>query len=153
MKGFIKHLVFITAVCLLLFVLVDFAVNDLAQSQETLQLTYSVRGCEVRDEEGVGPLTPQPPPVLRMEGGALQMQHELNYVCCADLVVDWERNGDELSIIEVNEGELCKCLCDYIIEAEVTGFKPGEYLVKVFGVKYRESPVGLLLEQEIRVYS
>ncbi len=129
-KAFIKHVVFIAIVCVALMFLVEYALNDFDESGAQARMQYSVSGCEP-GESGRG----APPEVKAAGNGKLLMEHYLDYVCCADVRVEFSRLKQELNLTEVNYGEECECLCTYFVEAGVSGLNPGEYDVTVLGVR------------------
>jgi hypothetical protein len=67
---------------------------------------------------------------------AVHVEHRLTYVCCAELVLTVEQEGNSIRLLESNVGEICRCLCDYDVEADVLGLEQGVYDVQVWGVKY-----------------
>ncbi len=73
------------------------------------------------------------------EGGVITFQQRLSYVCCAELALFAGREGANIRIIETNTGEVCRCMCGYLIAGEVLGLEPGTYTVSVWGVQHREA--------------
>ncbi len=80
----------------------------------------------------------------------MRMEQVLDYVCCADIELEMEIEGNLIRITEVNEGEMCKCMCSYEIEAE-TSLLPGTYKVEVYGVEHEGQPIEKLGEARITV--
>ena len=72
------------------------------------------------------------------QGGAIHVEQRLNYVCCADLVVTLEQDENTIRLVEKNVGEICRCICEYDVEAEISGLDPGVYEVEVWGVEYQD---------------
>lgn len=89
---------------------------------------------------------------ITVEGGEIRLDHNLAYVCCAELDVEMEREDKLIKLIETNVGDYCECMCGYEIEARVTGLPSGHYTVQVWGVKYHdlEAP-NLLGETEVEL--
>ena len=79
------------------------------------------------------------------EGSAIRVEHRLTYVCCAELVLTVEQEGNTIRITESNVGEMCRCLCDYDVEADVSGLEPGVYDVQLWGVEYQDAHAPELL--------
>ena len=66
---------------------------------------------------------------------SIKISHDLPYTCCANITLDLEREGNSLKIIETNIGEVCRCMCGYHIDAEITGINFGKYALEIWGVK------------------
>jgi hypothetical protein len=71
----------------------------------------------------------------------------LTYVCCAELVLTTTQEGSTIRLLEKNTGEICRCVCDYEVEADITGLSPGVYQVEVWGVEYEDVHIPELLGQ------
>jgi hypothetical protein len=97
-------------------------------------LEYSVGGCTDESEVSRGGVSGG----VEITRGAdsIHLEQSLTYVCCAELELTLEREGNTLRVMETNVGEICRCMCEYLIEAEVSGLDPGEYNVEVWGVAY-----------------
>ena len=99
-------------------------------------LAYSVSGCAEESDltraTGLGEVR------IVSRGGAIHVEQRLNYVCCADIVVTLEQDEYTIRVVEKNEGEVCRCICEYDIEAEISGLDPGVYEVEVWGVEYQD---------------
>jgi hypothetical protein len=108
-------------------------------------LTYSVGGCD--EESQSTRATTEGGVQIAGEGDAIHVEHHLTYVCCAELVVTMKQRGDRIEILESNVGEVCRCLCDYEVEAHITGLNPGVYQVEVWGVEYQDVHAPELLGQ------
>lgn len=82
---------------------------------------------------------------VQAHNGVIRIDQRIAYVCCADIVLTMEREGNTLRIIEKNEGEVCRCMCGYRAHIEITGLPSGRYNVEVWGVEYPEvHPLELL---------
>jgi hypothetical protein len=97
-------------------------------------LEYDVGGCAEESETTRGGMTGEVE--ISSSADVIHLDQELTYVCCAELVLTLELEGNTLRVIETNVGEICRCVCEYSIEAEVSGLGPGEYDVGVWGVQY-----------------
>jgi hypothetical protein len=109
------------------------------------KLEYTVGGCTGESEASRGGVTSE----VEITGGAdsIHLEQRLTYVCCAELELSLERDGNTLRVTETNVGEICRCLCEYSIVADVTGLDPGEYEVEVWGVEYEDLHTPELLEE------
>jgi hypothetical protein len=99
-------------------------------------LAYRVGGCDEEWESSRAGTTGE----VRITGGGdvIRVDQKLTYVCCAELELTLEQEGNTIRIMEKNVGELCRCICEYHVEAEVTGLRPGVYDVEVWGVEYED---------------
>lgn len=108
-------------------------------------LTYSVGGCD--EESQSTRATTEGEAKIAGEGDTIHVEHHLTYVCCAELVVTMKQRGDRIRILASNVGEVCRCLCDYEVEADIAGLEPGVYQVEVWGVEYKDLHAPELLGQ------
>jgi hypothetical protein len=100
----------------------------------TPKLTYGVGGCaEELEPTRDGSMDEVQ---IIVEGETIRMEQTLTYVCCAELELTLEREGSTIRIEERNVGEICRCMCEYFVEGEVTGLDRGTYEVQVWGVEY-----------------
>ena len=108
-------------------------------------LIYRVGGCA---QEVATAQTARVGDVLIVgEDSAVHVEHRLTYVCCAELVLTVEQDGNTIRLVESNVGEMCRCLCDYDVEADVSGLEPGVYDVQLWGVEYQDVHAPELLGQ------
>jgi hypothetical protein len=108
-------------------------------------LTYSVGGCSEQSETTRAATDGEVQIVG--EGDTIHVVHKLTYVCCAKLVLTTEQEDETIKLLEKNTGEICRCMCDYEVEAEITGLSPGVYQVEVWGVEYEDVHTPELLGQ------
>ncbi len=113
------------------------------------RLTYTVSACQDHiDAEEL-------PSWARVEvtaaEGAIQVHQNLSYVCCATVQLELEQSGSVLKIVETNVGEMCRCMCGYIVDARVEGLRPGRYTIQVWGVRFEEMEPELLGEQVVEM--
>lgn len=114
------------------------------------QLTYTVGDCN--KDIPLEQLDDWAEIDITVEGGEIQLDHNLAYVCCAELEVKMEREDKLIKLIETNVGDYCECMCGYEIEAEIANLPPGRYTVQVWGVKYQDLEVpNLLGETEVKL--
>ena len=121
------------------------AVACASSEPESPALIYTVGGC-VEEADAVRAATAGDVLIVG-EGGAIHMEHRLTYVCCAELVLTVEQEGNTIRLVESNVGEICRCLCAYDVEADVSGLEPGVYDVQVWGVEYQDVHAPELLGQ------
>ncbi len=104
----------------------------------------------------------QPPPSDGVAGragveadvldGTVTLMHRLPYVCCAQFALAAGQDGPVIKIVESNVGQVCRCMCDYVIDAELSGLKPGTYTVEVWGVQHVPvHPLELLGRSEVTI--
>jgi len=99
-------------------------------------LEYAVGGCTDESDTSRGGVTSEVE--ITSNADAIHLEQRLTYVCCAELELTLEREGNAIRIMETNVGEICRCMCEYYIAAEVSGLGPGEYDVEVWGVEYED---------------
>lgn len=111
------------------------------------QLTYTVSACQ--EHVAVEDL----PSWARVEviatEGAIRVQQNLSYVCCATVQLELEQADNVLKIVETNVGEMCRCMCGYVVDARIEGLRPGRYTVQVWGVRFEDMEPELLGEQVV----
>jgi len=108
-------------------------------------LTYSVGGCSEQSETTRAATDGEVQIVG--EGDTIHVAHKLTYVCCAELVLTTTQEGSTIRILERNTGEICRCVCDYEVDADITGLSAGVYQVEVWGVEYEDVHTPELLGQ------
>jgi hypothetical protein len=108
-------------------------------------LTYAVGGCaeeaDATRASGKGEVH------IVGEGHIIHVEQKLVYVCCAELELALDREGNTIVLVERNVGEICRCLCEYDVSADVIGLDPGTYDVQVWGVEYQDMSTPELLAQ------
>ena len=73
---------------------------------------------------------------VTVQDGAIHIEQNLSYVCCAELALAAGREGTTIKVIETNIGEVCRCMCGYQVAADLTELSPGAYTVEVWGVQH-----------------
>ena len=109
------------------------------------ELIYTVGGCV--EEAAAARAATDADVLIEGEGSAIHVEHRVTYVCCAELVLTVEQEGNTIRITESNVGEMCRCLCDYDVEADVSDLDPGVYDVQLWGVEYQDAHAPELLGQ------
>jgi eight-cysteine-cluster-containing protein len=87
-------------------------------------------------------------------GGYIFLNQHLSYVCCAKVIVSYEileSHPPMIKITEKNAGEMCRCECEYDIEARLGPFEKGEYVIQIWGVEFRDTPTSLLFEKSMTI--
>lgn len=110
-------------------------------------IEYRIGGCEeelARGGASRGSLEFSP------AADGIRMTQSLDYVCCANIELAVERDGNRIKVYEKNIGEMCRCMCTYDIEAEVETL-PGTYRIEVYGVEYEDMPGEKLGEGTVTV--
>jgi hypothetical protein len=137
------------------FIVAAIAVSSLlltSATTKTPQFTYTVGGC--------GQVLPQAAPRARLPNFTLEIQdqgvslsHQLHYTCCAEFRLNSQIRDREIIITEINEGGICRCMCDYTVNAIVAPLTPGHYTLKVYGIQdsQLESDLQLLFEERVEI--
>jgi hypothetical protein len=100
------------------------------------ELAYEVGEC--RQDIPAAKLTSWAGVEIATHDGAIHIEQRINYVCCAEIEVELQVEEQNVRIVETNVGQVCRCMCGYDLQAEVTGLPAGEYRVEVWGVQYKE---------------
>lgn len=93
---------------------------------------------------------------LEVRDGYIYLKHTILYPCCAkfNVILDEESLGDGIiAIKEKNVGEMCRCICQYIINIQVGPLPEGKYTVQVWGVEFHDQTPSLRWIEEVFVGS
>lgn len=118
------------ALGLLLIYLSNSSVIKTNSSVNNPAISYYVSGCQ--NTKTYVPTT------VHFENNTLIIKHSVSYVCCAKIVPKVKITNDIINITEINEGDVCKCMCNYIIQINISGLEKKPYEINVFGVKYKD---------------
>ena len=81
---------------------------------------------------------------ISLDSEIIKINHDLPYVCCANVTLHLEQDENIIKVIETNIGEVCRCSCMYYVDAEIINLKnnlqKGEYIIELWGVKKDEYP-------------
>ena len=122
-------------------------VGPLAVSPE---LTYTVGEC--RQDITADKLKDWAKVEIVAADGVIKVTQNIDYVCCAVVEAQLEVEGQVIKLVETNVGEVCRCMCGYELQAEITGLPAGAYTVEVWGVQYQDvHPLQKLGEAEIKL--
>lgn len=107
---------------------------------ESPQLTFAVGGCEQaqpwKQSQTKGRYSAKDIEIA-VQGQNLSFSHGLSYVCCAELrLASQIDDRNAIAITEINDGDYCRCTCDYSIEGTFGPLAAGTYNLKVYGVEY-----------------
>ncbi|MFQ6101727.1 MAG: hypothetical protein ACE5OS_10915 [Anaerolineae bacterium] len=118
---------------------------------EPLSLSFDVGECDETITLGAMPPDWEGVQVV-VQDGAIHLEQNLSYVCCAELTLVAGRDGEVIKVVETNVGEVCRCICGYTLTADLTGLEPGTYTVEVWGVQHFDvHPLELLGSGEATV--
>lgn len=125
------------------------SVPNVAEENIEPSLQYIVSGCqeEVATRGGEGGEAIK----INVEEDSIILQHKLNYVCCANITIDWSKEGNSINITEKNTGEICKCICDYNINAMAGPLQDGSYNINLYGVEFNGTGAELLAQKDITI--
>jgi putative hemolysin len=146
------------------------------QIKDNLKLTYNIEGCEdKKEEEYIKTKEIAEKVEAKIIDSFLNLTNPLNYVCCAKLKVylnevvlpslpfeakDITEPTTEPTVVKLkikNEGEMCRCICDYKINAQIgplgkwDRFDVGNYLVQLWGVEFENQEPELLWEKNLSI--
>ncbi|MBP0018408.1 MAG: hypothetical protein J7647_12770 [Cyanobacteria bacterium SBLK] len=120
------------------------------------QLTFSVTGCEddflrscsqknLKNEFHPTDIS------VEVQKNTVLFSHRLGYACCADIQLDSQVSENVITIIERNEGQYCRCSCNYSIDGTLADLAPGNYELQVYGMKHRDRGKELLFVENIAI--
>ncbi|MEM0089726.1 MAG: hypothetical protein QXF84_00055 [Nitrososphaerota archaeon] len=76
---------------------------------------------------------------LEVSENHIYLKHVVLYPCCAkfNVVLNEELLREGVIVIkEKNVGEMCRCICQYIIDIQIGPLSEGKYLVQIWGVEF-----------------
>ena len=117
---------------------------------EPLTLSFDVKPCD----ETVPPdtLNDWARVEISVRDGAVHIEQNVSYVCCAELALAAGRDGDIIRLIETNVGQVCRCMCGYPVTVNLTNLPAGTYTVEVWGVQHLDvHPLELLGSGEVTI--
>ena len=89
---------------------------------------------------------------ITVQDGAIHIEQNLSYVCCAELALAAGQDEAVIKVVETNVGQMCRCMCGYQLAADLTGLSPGTYTVEVWGVQHFDAhPLELLGRGEVTI--
>lgn len=116
------------------------------------ELQYHIGGCGTQEEKDYAPSRGPAGIAIDVSGDKLILAHNLTYVCCAEITVGMKEKGWNLIVLtETNTGEMCRCICDYTVDATVGPLAPGTYDVQLWGVAFENTEPGLMFEENVSV--
>ena len=95
--------------------------------------------------------------VVETDHESVSFSHVLHYSCCAAIALESKVENDTIAVMEVNNGEVCRCSCQYSINASLGPLDAGTYELRVYGVRNGSTfhnwsdQSGLLFEQTIEI--
>jgi len=125
--------------------------GQVTSAYEPLSLSFDVGPC---DEEAIKPNGSKEwaGVEITVQDGAIHIEQNLSYVCCAELALAAGRDGEVIRVIETNIGQVCRCMCGYPVPADITGLPAGTYTVEVWGVQHFDvHPLELLGSGEVTI--
>lgn len=126
-----------------------------SQKHFETNLTYNISGCEEKKEEEYTKIKSGKEKVdVKIDEGFVELTHYLNYVCCAKIKVylysiETYPSYILIKLKEKNEGEMCRCICNYKIDMKISTMQKRKYKIQIYGIEYENTPSELLWEGEI----
>lgn len=135
---------FLIAFVLIIILLLSAKIR-IPERTDVTSLQYAISGCDSTKGAGI------PAASLYSENNYILLEQSLNYVCCANLTIDWERNGYNIRIKEINNGGMCKCVCVYNVNARLGPLEKGIYSIELYGVDYKGTGAELISKDRVEV--
>jgi eight-cysteine-cluster-containing protein len=118
-------------------------------------LVYEVKGCDKQEEAIYRSYKNFEAVELETSENSVILLHQLSYYCCADihayLYVLQQQNYTLIRIKEKNEGDACRCVCNYSINMQIKNLIEGLYKVQVVGIEFGDMPTEVLFEKDVWV--
>lgn len=122
-----------------------------------IKLNYTIGGCEEKEEREyikTRGLELEEKVEVRIDNSFINLIHHLNYVCCARIKayldsVENYKNYTLIKIKEKNEGEMCRCICDYQVNMKIGPLEKGKYRIQIWGIEFERAAGELLWEKEV----
>ncbi len=126
------------------------ALTDSTLSSPEAGLDYTIGACE-KGSETRGNASSYGRFNFTAHNRSVVVSQNLSYVCCAVLKLDWSIDGNQITVTETNEGDMCRCICNYRVNATIGPLSSGKYTITVYGVEYQNTAPDLLAQEEIEV--
>lgn len=130
---------------------VSIIIFNMEQEGKIVKLTYNIGGCDITNQVRGEYVKSYRQPNIEIQEDTILMTHFLKYVCCANMTIELEQNNNLIKLTEINEGEMCRCICEYNINATIGPLKKGDYTIHVYGVKYKNIEPDLLIEEGVKI--
>ena len=104
------------------------------------RMIYSISECDETREKSMEKTN------IIFEGDTILLDQSIEYVCCANISLNYRIDEDVLRIYEDNKGDMCKCMCTYDIKAKIK--EKGINEVEVYGIKYSDWPYEFIIEKK-----
>lgn len=119
-------------------------------------LRYSVGGCVEKREEEYRETANNENIKSSAVGNTIRLNHQFTYVCCGEIKLGLELMERKvgytlIKLKEKNVGKMCRCICNYTLNATLGPLSNGEYVIQLFGIEYDKQPAKLILEEDITI--
>ncbi|MFH1403934.1 MAG: hypothetical protein ABIH11_06680 [Candidatus Altiarchaeota archaeon] len=115
-------------------------------TEQSGRLEYTVGGCDFKRGSRRNNKT-----VIKAVDDNIIVNQTLSYYCCASIGLEVERKRNTYTIREVNHGKVCRCMCDYTINAVLKMPGKGRYDVEVRGVEFQKEKGAILGKEKITI--
>ena len=107
-----------------------FLVLGCVQSGEPA-MKYSIRPCDITENDSGYGFN------MSASDGIIAIHQKQSYVCCANITLSMKAEGGVLRLYEDNVGEMCRCICPFEADIDITGAQ-GYERVEVYGIRYKD---------------
>ncbi|MEM2933613.1 MAG: DUF333 domain-containing protein [Methanocellales archaeon] len=155
MKSKSKLLYGILSICVLIAAIGLFMYFERLTFNVEIKLNYSISGCGEKEEREYTKTRGLEEKVeVRIDNSFINLTHYLNYVCCARIKIyldslETYQNYTLIKIKEKNEGEMCRCICDYQVNMKIGPLEKGKYWIQIWGIEFERAAGELLWEKEV----
>jgi len=116
------------------------------------ELNYQISGCDNQEEFSQSFSLPKiEKPVINSQNDKIIISHSFDYLCCAELTLNWSKSDNVIEIYEHNSGDMCFCICKYDISASLGPLEKGDYNVKIYGISQGLTKPEFISEEEVNI--
>ncbi|MEM5798293.1 MAG: eight-cysteine-cluster domain-containing protein [Candidatus Aenigmatarchaeota archaeon] len=139
MKGYAFFVVILSSI---LFIIGAYLLIENYRFSVQSEFEYKISGCNEQKEAEFRSIAS----IINItkNDSYVVLYHKLKYVCCANLKLAIEKTNKTIKIIERNTGDICKCICDYDINAVILIGDANK--IEIWGVEHANQPAELLYE-------
>jgi len=74
---------------------------------------------------------------ISASSGVVKVHQIQSYVCCANITLSMETEGKVIRVYEDNIGEMCKCICPFEANIELSNVE-GYERIEIYSVKFKD---------------
>jgi len=126
-------------------------ITQISKEKSKISFNYNIFGCGEKEEKVYRAYENFNKIDFKILNNSLILLHNLSYYCCANIQLYLytfdDKNYKIIKIKEKNEGDVCRCICNYTINMNVSNLEKGLYKVEILGIEFNEIPAEVLFEK------